>query len=115
MNPASCPVDESFDPLSPTYLADPYTVLATLPHNEQPIFYAPVIGYYVLTRYDDIPAVFRDPASFSAAVAQAPLGPITEQAQEISAVPGTSRSRPWSAWTSPSTPDCASPPHVRSA
>jgi cytochrome P450 len=79
----SCPVDESFDPLSPEYLADPYAILAALPHREQPVFYAPAIGYYVLTRYDDIAAVFRDPASFSAAAAQAPLVPITPQAQEI--------------------------------
>ena len=83
MNSMSCPVDEAFDPLSPDYLADPYAILAALPHREQPIFYAPAIGYYVLTRYDDIAAVFRDPASYSAAVAQAPLGPITEQAQKI--------------------------------
>jgi hypothetical protein len=79
----SCPVDESFDPLSPGYLDDPYAVLASLPHREQPLFFAPAIGYYVLTRYDDIAAVFRDPASYSAAIAQAPLGPITEQAQQI--------------------------------
>ena len=49
-----CPVDESFDPLSPVYLADPYAVLASLPSGEQPLFFAPAIGYYVLTRYDDI-------------------------------------------------------------
>ena len=80
---AGCPVDETSDPLSPEYLADPYAVLAALPYGEQPVFYAPAIDYYVLTRYDDIAAVFRDPASYSAAVAQAPLGPITEQAQKI--------------------------------
>ena len=80
---AGCPVDETFDPLSPEYLADPYAVLAALPYGEQPVFYAPAIDYYVLTRYGDIAAVFRDPASYSAAVAQAPLGPITEQAQQI--------------------------------
>jgi cytochrome P450 len=83
MNSVSCPVDESFDPLSPEYLADPYAVLATLPHREQPVFFATEIGYFVLTRYEDIAAVFRDPGSYSAAVAQAPLGPITEQAQKI--------------------------------
>jgi cytochrome P450 len=83
MGSVGCPVDETFDPLSPEYLADPYAILAALPHREQPIFYAPAIDYYVLTRYDDIAAVFRDPASYSAAVAQAPLGPITEQAQKI--------------------------------
>jgi cytochrome P450 len=79
----SCPVDESFDPLSPGYLADPYAVLASLPSGERPLFFAPAIGYYVLTRYDDIAAVFRDPVSYSAAIAQAPLGPITEEAQRI--------------------------------
>jgi hypothetical protein len=80
---AGCPVDETFDPLSPEYLADPYAVMAALPYGEEPVFYAPAIDYYVLTRYDDIAAVFRDPASYSAAVVQAPLGPITEQAQKI--------------------------------
>jgi hypothetical protein len=79
----SCTVDESFDPLSPEYLADPFAILARLPHGEQPMFFAPAIGYYVLTRYDDITTVFRDPDSYSAAVAQAPLGPIIEQAQKI--------------------------------
>jgi hypothetical protein len=44
-------------------------VLAALPCGEQPVFYAPAIDYYVLTRYDDIAAVFRDSASYSATVA----------------------------------------------
>ena len=68
-----CPVDESFDPLSPEFLADPYAVMAALPREEQTVFFAPSIGYYVLTRYADIEQVFRDPATYSAAVAQAPL------------------------------------------
>jgi hypothetical protein len=75
-----CPVDESFDPLSPEFLTDPY---AQLPGPGKPIFFAPSIGYYVLTRYADIDAVFRDPATFSAAVAQAPLAPINPEAQQI--------------------------------
>jgi cytochrome P450 len=78
-----CPVDESFDPLSPDFLADPYPVLAALPREEQPIFFAPSIGYYVLTRYADIEQVFQDPASYSAAVAQAPLAPLVPEAQQI--------------------------------
>jgi cytochrome P450 len=78
-----CPVDESFDPLSPEYLADPYAVLAKLPGDGAPVFYAPSIGYYVVTRYHDIEAVFKDPASYSAAVAQAPLAPLAPEAQQI--------------------------------
>jgi cytochrome P450 len=78
-----CPVDESFDPLSQDFLADPYAVLAALPREEQPVFFAPSIGYYVLTRYADIEQVFSDPATYSAAVAQAPLVPLVPEAQQI--------------------------------
>jgi cytochrome P450 len=78
-----CPVNQSFDPLSADFLADPYTVMATLPREEQPIFFAPSIGYYVLTRYADIEQVFQDPAAYSAAVAQAPLVPLVPEAQQI--------------------------------
>lgn len=65
------------------FLADPYAVLAGLPREEQPVFFAPSIGYYVLTRYADIQQVFADPAAYSAAVAQAPLVPIVPAAQQI--------------------------------
>jgi len=78
-----CPVDESFDPLSAEYLADPYAVMAALPLADAPVFFAPSIGYYVVTRYADIAQVFADPASYSAAVAQAPLAPLVPQAQQI--------------------------------
>jgi len=78
-----CPIDESFDPLSPDFLADPCAVMAALPREGRPIFFAPSIGYYVLTRYADIEQVFRDPSSYSAAVAQAPLVPLVPEAQRI--------------------------------
>ena len=83
MTTPGCPVDESFDPLSLEYLADPYAVLARLPKTGVPVFFAPSIGYYVITRYADIEEVFMDPASYSAAVAQAPLAPLTPEAQQI--------------------------------
>src|SRR5215472_14415800 len=83
MTASRCPVHERFDPLAPDFLADPYAVLASLPLDEAPLFYAPSIGYYVLTRHADIEQVFRDPATFSAAVAQAPLVPLVPEAAEI--------------------------------
>jgi hypothetical protein len=55
----SCPVDESFDPLSPEFLADPYAAMSALSLDGTPVFFAPSIGYYVITRYADIEA---DPA-----------------------------------------------------
>ena len=59
-----CPVRSDFDPLSAEYLADPFAVLATLPSDQAPVFYAPSIGYYAVTRYADIERVFRDPTTF---------------------------------------------------
>jgi cytochrome P450 len=78
-----CPVHESFDPLSPEYLADPYAVLASLPLEEGPVFYAPSIGYYVVTRYTDVMQVYGDPQTYSAAVAQQPLTTLIPEAQQI--------------------------------
>jgi cytochrome P450 len=79
-----CPVDDAFDPLSASFLADPYAVLAALPSpHDRPIFFAPSIGYYVVTRYADIDQVFKDHGAYSAAVAQAPLAPLVPEAQQI--------------------------------
>ena len=62
------PVNESFDPLSPEFLADPYDVMARLPRDHKPVFFAPSIGYYVVTGYDAVEQVFRDPATYCAAI-----------------------------------------------
>jgi cytochrome P450 len=78
-----CPVHESFDPLSPEYLADPYAVLASLPLEEGPVFYAPSIGYHAVTRYADVMQVYGDPQTYSAAVAQQPLATLIPEAQQI--------------------------------
>jgi hypothetical protein len=37
------------------------------------VFYAPPIDHYVISRYAEVEAIFRDPGSFSAAPAQLPL------------------------------------------
>src|SRR5262249_50355362 len=79
---AGCPVHAEFDPLSPTFLADPFAVLASLPH-ETPVFYAPSIDYYVVTRCADIEAVFLDPEAYSAAPAQLPLTQLVPEAAQI--------------------------------
>jgi cytochrome P450 len=78
----ACPVHADFDPLSPMFLADPFAVLASLP-RETPVFYAPSIDYYVVTRYADIEAVFLDHETYSAAPAQLPLVPLVPEAAQI--------------------------------
>jgi cytochrome P450 len=88
MNSATCPVREDFDPLAPEFLADPYAVLASLPAEEAPVFYAPSIDYYVVTRYADVESVFLDPGTYSAAPAQLPLVSLVPEAVRILAEGG---------------------------
>jgi cytochrome P450 len=79
----ACPVHADFDPLSDAFLADPFAVMAQLPLGETPVFYAPSLDYYVVTRYADIEAVFLDHDTFSAATAQMPLVKLDPEAAEI--------------------------------
>ncbi|WP_028938424.1 cytochrome P450 [Pseudonocardia spinosispora] len=73
--PATCPV--TFDPFDASYLLDPYPTLERLPAA----FHSAELDMWVLTRHSDIDAVFRDPATFSAAIAQDPLFPLSDTAR----------------------------------
>ncbi|MEM7538308.1 MAG: cytochrome P450, partial [Chloroflexota bacterium] len=79
---AKCPIHEGFDPFSDKFLANPMNVLETVP-ADSPIFYAPSIDYYVVTRYEDIATVFLDHDTYSAAAAQLPLVPLDPTAVQI--------------------------------
>ncbi|MET7619226.1 cytochrome P450 [Streptomyces sp. NPDC005408] len=81
-NMASCPVHQNFDPLADSYVADPYPTLSAV-RDEVPAFYAPAIDMWVVTGYDDIEAVLKDPGTFSAAVGQRPVFPLTDEAKAI--------------------------------
>jgi cytochrome P450 len=78
----SCPVHASFDPLSTAFLVDPFAVIDSLP-RDIPVFYAPTIDYYVVTRYADIKAIFLDPETYSAATTQLPLVQLVPEALQI--------------------------------
>lgn len=75
------PVDPDFDPLDADYLADPYPYFARF-RKEAPIFYAPKIDFWVVSRYDDIMRIVKDPRTFSNARVQETLYPITSHALE---------------------------------
>ena len=80
--PTGCPVHADFDPFSAAYLADPFAILAALP-PDTPVFYAPSIDYYVVTRHADIDTVFRDHETYSATNTQLPLATLVPEAVEI--------------------------------
>jgi cytochrome P450 len=75
--PSACPAHASFNPFDPAYLADPYPQLAESPAA----FYAPELDMWVLTRFDDLDAVFRDPVTYSASIVQDPLFPLSQAAR----------------------------------
>lgn len=95
---AGYPVDPDFDPLDPDYLADPYPHFARF-RREAPIFYAPRVDFWVVSRYGDIQRIVRDPETFSNARVQEPLHPITPEAlaalrEGVRVVPTTSTADP---------------------
>jgi len=50
---------KSFNPMDPAFVADPYPTYHRL-RAEDPVYLSP-LGFWVLTRYEDVSAVLRDP------------------------------------------------------
>lgn len=81
-----CPVihgngDEDFG-YKPFEMKDPFPAYERL-RNEEPVVYDERIGYFVVTRYDDIKAVFADPATFTSENTAAPVRPYGPPAKQI--------------------------------
>lgn len=55
------------DPFGPGYAADPFPAFERL-RTTEPVFWSHRLRRFVLTRYADVAAVLRDPATFSSAV-----------------------------------------------
>ena len=82
---AACPVSHragAFDPFDPAYMHNPAGYLAWA-REEEPVFYSPVLGYWVVTRYDDVKAVFRDPLLFSPAIALEKITPAGPEVMQV--------------------------------
>jgi len=72
-----CPVSaaaEAFDPFDPAYMQDPAAYLHWA-REQEPVFYSPRLGYWVVTRYEDVKAVFRDNLLFSPSIALEKITP----------------------------------------
>ncbi|MFN0316999.1 MAG: cytochrome P450 [Burkholderiales bacterium] len=78
---AKCPVTgmgAEFNPFAAPYLANPYAFWERARQSE-PVFYSPELDYWVVTRYEDIKAIFADPTTFSAGNAQTPIEPLAPE------------------------------------
>ncbi|PYO56942.1 MAG: hypothetical protein DMD83_11795, partial [Candidatus Rokuibacteriota bacterium] len=51
--------DVHFNPMDPEFVADPYPTYHRL-RAEDPVHHSP-LGFWVLTRYEDVVAALRDP------------------------------------------------------
>lgn len=83
--PNGCPISAqaaSFRPFDGSYQIDPADALRWA-REQEPVFYAPDINYWVVTRYEDVKSVFRDNILFSPSVALEKMTPPTPEAQEI--------------------------------
>ncbi len=72
----------SFDAFASSYQLNSAEALRWS-RDQLPVFYAPKLGYWVVTRYDDIKTVFRDAILFSPRNALERITPATPEAQEI--------------------------------
>jgi len=64
----------TFDPFGETFLADPYPEFARL-RTVAPVFWSPVLRYWVVSRYADCKRVLREYTTFSAANSLSPVTP----------------------------------------
>ncbi|WP_426175986.1 cytochrome P450/oxidoreductase [Massilia sp. TWR1-2-2] len=84
-SPAGCPVTEraaAFDPFEDEYQQDPPEYLRWS-REQEPVFFSPKLGYWVVTRYDDIKAIFRDNITFSPSIALEKITPTGEEANAV--------------------------------
>lgn len=99
MSAGSCPVNDAispgaaaFDPFGVDYQQDPPASLRWS-RDEEPVFYSPELGYWVVTRYEDVRAVFRDNILFSPSIALEKITPVCAEATQTLAKYGYAMDR----------------------
>ena len=96
---SGCPVHVSeraaeFDPFGDGYQQDPPEYVRWA-REQEPVFYSPKLGYWVVTRYDDIKAIFRDNITFSPSIALEKITPTGPEANAVLASYGWRACRSW--------------------
>ncbi|GHB08889.1 cytochrome P450/oxidoreductase [Modicisalibacter luteus] len=82
--PNGCPVSPQaaeFDPFENAYQLDPAEALRWS-RDQEPVFYSPKLGYWVVSRYADVKAIFRDNRIFSPSIALEKITPVSQAAQD---------------------------------
>ncbi|MFM0626986.1 cytochrome P450/oxidoreductase [Paraburkholderia xenovorans] len=93
--PNGCPVSAraaGFDPFDDGYQQDPPAYVRWA-REQEPVFYSPKLGYWIVTRYDDIKAIFRDNITFSPSIALEKITPTGPEANAVLASYGFALNR----------------------
>lgn len=93
--PTGCPVSAgaaAFDPFGDGYQQDPPEYLRWA-REQEPIFYSPQLGYWVVTRYEAVKAIFRDNITFSPSIALEKITPTGPEANAVLASYGYAMNR----------------------
>src|SRR5690554_2485411 len=80
-----CPVDHKaaqFDPFQDAYMENP-SEFVRWAREQKPVFYSPKLDYWVVTRYQAIKDIFRDPITFSPSNVLEPVGQPSPEAASI--------------------------------
>ncbi|RYF64346.1 MAG: cytochrome P450, partial [Comamonadaceae bacterium] len=94
-SPTGCPVSPraaAFDPFSDAYQQDPPDYVRWS-REQEPVFYSPQLGHWVVTRFEDIKAIFRDNLTFSPSNALEKITPTGPEANAVLAQYGFALNR----------------------
>lgn len=84
-DPNGCPVSAraaAFNPFEAAYMQAPGDYLRWA-REQEPVFWSPQLGYWIVTRYEDVKSVFRDNILFSPSVALEKITPATPEVMGI--------------------------------
>ena len=93
--PTGCPISHGaaeFNPFGDGYQQDPPEYVRWA-REQEPVFYSPQLGYWVVARFDDIKAIFRDNITFSPSVALEKITPTSDEANAVLASYGFALNR----------------------
>ena len=74
--------DERFDPLGTEFVNDPWGH-TEWSFNNEPVFYSHKLGYWVVTRYEDIIKIFKDTENYSASNSLKKAVPLSDEAKAV--------------------------------
>ena len=93
--PTGCPISHGaaeFNPFGDGYQQDPPEYVRWA-REQEPVFYSPQLGYWVVTRYEDIKPIFRDNITFSPANVLEKITPTSAEANAVLASYGFALNR----------------------